>query len=1492
MSSSSLSSNPPPLPDEEVSVVKKDDEDAMPQLLQSPLPARHPPGTLPALPPPPRVVQVMNTAVAPPSSIQPSLVGGANYAAVPAPLVTALRGSDEDVARRSLPSVKREGEAPSSSSTLGDLRGAPVIPVPGNVSSVALPPVGSLQQHTPTTTDLGVLPGKVSVTSSCVHSPPSTSSVISVSLLVEKSTALSPPLQGTALPLPDLPPPPALSRASEPPDAEAPVRIPVSPFPTTAAAVETPSRVAERHSMDTTTSSATEKLPYAVTSLLPVTSSSASVLPACPLQKPTAVTAKPSPSTESQSQNTHTKRETTEEAVLEVISASKPPENLAACCTPTSSWERITDRSSGGGGSVCVRRTRGIGYTHIAKKRRQRRSGRNLETAAKLVSSCRRRKTHPSGGAPLKAQRSTVVRVIEANGGHELAPSSGLQGTASSALQSPSAPAPDGDTKPKRRVHRNRTNWSTRRAAVRDAAGMNGAPPAALAGSIASQTVDGGSDIPLLFTSPAARLQATYQNSTKNKGLTKTEIHQLTKGVLLGGTDTGRRRETDRRSHGIGTNDEDGTDDTGGFCRERALQWRRTGAFTGVDEWAQSCQLGSSDTGGCQRRGCGESTTSSTLSAGCVSGERGGILILTIRGMSPLHADTSVVHPFVRAWVVSCASGRSQVQAPTSVPCAVTHPFDLRARKTRAPLWNAQLALRLNPEQMGPTANDSMLLLEVLDFGNESLHGFPLLRQGLYPICWGFLMLRDCAGRSNLLATDDLHVQLYRYPSRTAWYLSLLSALMPVSWSTAGAAVELVGSSETFCCDSGPKVSIANDVPAIHKVFANANNRKIPYEGCIVIGVRQTSNSAFVPDPTDMLLYEEYLLSMLVSGGGSSAAPRSSRCVPDRTGDDMSLGGMMGEGGVREAAVPPGLWSTIVPSENFYRMDGERSLLPHEILQTTAVLGVVTCVSFAHRGSFAAFGVCRHLQHVVELRNPLLPHMAVVACLVGHTGHIHRIVFQKEDNYLLSCSSDGTVRVWQLPSLDGVLTPDLCEGSDSMQCVCTLPHGFPVYTAVFHQDKIIASGFSEQLFVWDYDHTIQGEVESVVSLEGTALGLMTTFSPAHHRRAQSTDSQHTTGTTIGQLIQRVDTAGVTTAGDCAPTTTLSLASNERSNRVWSVHTNGSVVCWRATIENAECSKDDSLWQMSPRHTADCSGSAEVQVKGAYAIVTCGSAPVVFIFDATTGEQLRVVNTRLSCAAPIHLLPDGEAFVAAIGDPGRLLAWECFDGGLCTPATGYGKASPLFSIARMAWAESQQLAIFVSHSPSSEGEMARYTQGPMMRAAGQSVAAFQYLQQEQKYRQSDIPAEVTLITVSGTVRSKSTVLLTADSHSSEAFVTMFGGDLQPKRKAAYLAARARAVHRRADDRASRNARLHPTSPSSDPSGPLANSVAANVPYDATENGARMNAIINFWRGLVSQHRRRVAQPEEADRTASSADAFGTHPAAWRAMQYVEDVEDSI
>ncbi|KAG5496161.1 hypothetical protein JKF63_02462 [Porcisia hertigi] len=1456
----------------------------------------------PALPPPLLVIQEQGP---PPTTLAPSgvgLGGSDQHAAVSVSQAVGRSDSNVNVTTVSQQQGTRV-RAAGSSSTLTDVEVRQSNRSPDNSTfSGAPPPMATSQRSSSAQVSSGEPPAEEKATCSSVHTS-SSSHLTSSTLLTRKLPPLPPlpPSGSGVLPFPALPLPQAAPLADERPRKPSSLKAPSHL-----------SVVAAVRSTDTAASTDPEHPSYAMTPLLQSTSERPLTVSASAQLPPTAgattaaqvgttapmsvVTTEPSPVIAGQPQHFRRQRSVFEAAVCDLFSTRNAPHNDPRGDDSSSVFSSRGDseRSSAEQDSARVGRTRGVaGINQAEGNRRRRSSGVGVNAAGRQSPSGKRRGLKSARGTSRRTQRSTVVRLYEAEG--RSGPSSSPRsGDMSMTLQNTNVPRANNNATQRRGAPPGIGIQGGGNAVVANVADGDGTARGALASGVASPCVQDGSAVLLLFTSPAAGLQMKCQTSTKNKGLTKADACWLTHRSFFGKGVTDQRHEGDKGNGKANTGYSGGDTESSALARRPTVSYRVTGAFENEHQPAETWPLGGSDAGGDQGALGVRSTSFSPFAAGCALDGCGAVLALTIRGMSPLHADAGVVHPFVRVWVVSCASGRSLLQASAAVPCAVTHPFDLRAHKTRAPWWNAHLALRLSPENMRAAAKDAMLLFEVLDFGNESLHGFPLFREGLYPICWGFLMLHDWAGRSNLFAADDLHVQLYRYPCRTPWYLSWLSTLLPVSWSSRGSVLNprdvaaACGYDHGSCDDR--RASMEKFVPTIYSFFANANNRKIPYEGGLVLSIRETSDTDFVPETTEMLAYEEYLLSTLVAGGGSSAVPRSTRSVGAPADGGMELRQQAANGSFCDAAVPPSPWSALAPTENYYRMDGERALLPREILQTTAVPGAVTCVSFAHSGCLVALGVCRHLQHMVELRDPLLPGVPAVATLVGHTGHIHRVAFQKEDRYLLSCSSDGTVSVWQSRAFGGVFKAGLCSETQSVEFVCTLPHGFPVYVAVFHQDKIITGGFGDQLLVWSYEPTPQDEMDSGGTCEGTTLRLTSTFTPELDRTARHVDSVPSTLEGIGELVQRVDAVGAATARKGEATITLSLASNERSTRLWSVHANGSVVCWRATGDTAICGNGRGQWEMSVRHTAECDGATEVQVKGAYAVVTCGSAPFVFVFDASTCERLRVVNTRLPFCTPIHLLPDGEAFVAAVGDPGRLLAWECSDGGLCTQDTGYGKASPQFIIARMAWAESQQLAVFVSRSSCTDGEMVRYTQGPMTATAGQSSVASYYRQQEQQYRLKDMPAEMTLITVTGTVRSKSTVIIATEPHSSEAFVKMCDGDVHPKRRAAYLAKRTQAVHQRAAERDSRNARLYPSVASCEPLPVIAMSAATTIPYEVTEKGSRINSILNFWRGLVTQHRHAKAHPNLVEEDSTRGDASDRQPPTWGPAQYMDNRDE--
>lgn len=900
---------------------------------------------------------------------------------------------------------------------------------------------------------------------------------------------------------------------------------------------------------------------------------------------------------------------------------------------------------------------------------------------------------------------------------------------------------------------------------------------------------------------------------------------------------------------------------------------------------------------------------------------------ITVRGMSPLHADGGVVHPFVRIWLVHCVTGENLVAPGAAVPCAITQPFDLRQRRSRSPWWEAEVALRLRTDLTPEALKEAAVLLEVLDCGNETIHGFFVPRFGLYPICWGYYLLYDCYGKAHR-SDENVHVQLFPFPLRAPWYVQTLQAILPFRLSS-----DAVYAPAEYSLDLGgvlgrpphgapPPLSAppnSTTPPVVFQVFKNPMNRKVTYAGGLVISVKLLQSSSYYPSTTDMLPYEEYLLNLLIAGGGSSAVPRR---TPGTTAESILQATRMQRAnpwslGRSMLTRSLSMVNTSTLGQAYYRLPGERTLPPTSTLQIAVVSGRVTCVAFSHNGSVVALGITRHLQYVVELRNPLTPEMGVQWQLPGHMGHIHEVVFQRNDRTLLSCSSDKTVRVWRPATMDGVFDVNTLA-TTTVVCVSLLSHGFPVYCAIFHQEHIITGGFDAMLRTWrfaqplaDADDREGGNPAAVSapSIEevGSSLRLTATFTPGLESSASPSSLTTAVRGMLGELVHHTEVDEEETAA-----MVLSLASNESGNRVWSVNSHGVVICWRAVYEKQR--KGNRVWQMTERSREDCPGAKSVQVAGDIAIVAAlpsgtPTAPVVYVFHATSCEHLRLVRTRLPANAPVCLLPDGEAFAAGTAD-GKLAFVDCKDGSPCSAQDGYAKVQTKFPVDRLAWAAGQQLALLCSPSPCPR----------MMLPNASAVLEQAALVEEQKATPGNaalpqreggygVPMELTAIAVVGTVRDTRSVIIASQDRASEQFCAACGGEVVRKRKSATLAARTLARKQRNPDASARRVRLQEVPTLPDVADFFAHTAMPMT--DFSDRNAKMSAIVNFWKGLVTQRARSRAatsrtghHPIEESRSTRSDDSvhssddrrevrLGAPPigSAHRVLQYT-DLDTSV
>ncbi|CAD2216339.1 WD domain, G-beta repeat, putative [Angomonas deanei] len=812
-------------------------------------------------------------------------------------------------------------------------------------------------------------------------------------------------------------------------------------------------------------------------------------------------------------------------------------------------------------------------------------------------------------------------------------------------------------------------------------------------------------------------------------------------------------------------------------------------------------------------------------------------LLLRIHGMSTLHADTCVVHPFFRVWVVNAITGENLCYMDKPQPCAITQPFDLRSNQTRAPFWNAEVCINIDRQKLVKDPQRTVLLFELLDVGCETIHGFYYPSTGIYPIAWAYCFLHNSVGQMQEQGTG-LNLQLFRFPYRTPWWLSCIQSLLPRVFSADSVEAPSVYSS------SGATKASENRVPLLYSVFADPRNRKIPYESgvCVSLQVPKEADPALRPTPTSR--YEEYLLNTLCAQLGSCSTPK---CVTDTEDFNALVSRARSRKPMVENVrrVSQGLVNYNALGQPYFCRPEERSLPPTETLQTVPVYGKVTCMTFSKNGSFLALGVSRNLQHVIEIRNPLAADLTVYAELSGHVGHIYSIVLQNSDEHMLSCSSDRTVRVWKVASIFSV---DLDESETSRNaCLCTLPHGYPIYTAIFHQGHIVTGGYNECLTVWNYSaptRPLSVSSSEVGGSRDSSLQLTQNFNPAmkmattvlgHNDDTGSGRENSVSDVLTGQLVDRVSNE--------ENVIFTSLGSTEKGHRLWSVSSSGKVCGWRAVYEGKQSGK--SVWQMTvnKKQTHECIGAGKVHVGEEFTVVSSVSAPLVHIFDTKSCERLRLVRA-VPVDSPVCLLSDGKAFVAGTRD-GKLMCWDCFDGALCTPSGGYAKVRTRFPIHEICWGYNQQLAAIKSQAPCPSGVLS-------------STLPHVNWEMSALNAENPLQAEVTIISIVGTKRDEGSVILNDDKTAAEDFCLRFGGELDAKKKATLKARREAAIRERQDAKEHASERLYPREKN-------------NLRIEASEftedsfrepeiSGAgigRINAIIHFWKGLVDQHRRNGA-----------------------------------
>lgn len=119
-------------------------------------------------------------------------------------------------------------------------------------------------------------------------------------------------------------------------------------------------------------------------------------------------------------------------------------------------------------------------------------------------------------------------------------------------------------------------------------------------------------------------------------------------------------------------------------------------------------------------------------------------------------------------------------------------------------------------------------------------------------------------------------------------------------------------------------------------------------------------------------------------------------------------------------------------------------------------------LKFSHNGRFLAAG-CTDTKTNIKIYN--VEDLEQVVILKGHTDLIHDIIWSNDDRFILSCSTDGTAKLWSFKEvletgmdMTGITSSNFNPGT-SLLLVQDIQHPSYVYSAAFHPDQTHGSTF-------------------------------------------------------------------------------------------------------------------------------------------------------------------------------------------------------------------------------------------------------------------------------------------------------------------------------------------------------------------------------------------------------------------------------------------------
>ncbi|KAG2387174.1 hypothetical protein C9374_001506 [Naegleria lovaniensis] len=396
------------------------------------------------------------------------------------------------------------------------------------------------------------------------------------------------------------------------------------------------------------------------------------------------------------------------------------------------------------------------------------------------------------------------------------------------------------------------------------------------------------------------------------------------------------------------------------------------------------------------------------------------ILTLTIKGADMLTLDENVVHPCVKVSVLDTLTGQylkadsfndksNEVVLPQ-----MTLPYNMKKTKSLVPIWNDTMYFDTLYNHF--LKENVVFIFELVDFSFE---------KGEYKIAWGFLKPVSSSGRAN--AGKDLRIRLFKYHRKIPGILSKFFTHQTPP----------VQPSQT----SSPSTTLnTNQVVSTNEAFLLYQHRQKAqlYPSTLYIEMKAMQRPprkkiSFPERPQKPNEFEigRFTLEELLQNNDEQVVNIVQSEQTKEKKKEQSLQRLKLK---REANEP-----CEIPSKLLFQFDaGEKGCI---------------CLDFSKSGQYLACG-CHTNESYGQLKIYDVFEGTLVESINAHIDLIYSIDWNCDDSEIVTSSSDGTCKVWNVEY-------DKKKASNRKpKLVSTVQHPCYVYTARFHPQckKIIASG--------------------------------------------------------------------------------------------------------------------------------------------------------------------------------------------------------------------------------------------------------------------------------------------------------------------------------------------------------------------------------------------------------------------------------------------------